>query len=245
MSLDPNVRAAVDAYLASTVGLIDGLYLYGSVALGDFHPPHSDIDFVAIVDRPLDKAALDSVHRSLPGPVFDGIYLTTAQLAAGPVDLAPTHFARERRLHEPGRFEQNPVTWHSLAGNGIRCGGPELGDLEIWRDPAELARWTRGNVEEYWRDLLKRGGAYDLEPFPGGMMWVVLGVPRLHYTLATRAITSKSGAGEYALTVFDEEWHDLIRACLAQRRGGEAPSPSLWPHALDFLAMSIDETLRL
>jgi Nucleotidyltransferase domain len=112
MSLDPNVRATVDVYLDSTAGLIDGLYLYGSVALGDFRPPHSDIDFLAIVDGPLDAAALDWVHRSLPGPVFDGIYLTTDQLAAGPIDLAPTRFARDRRLHQPGRFEQNPPLTH-------------------------------------------------------------------------------------------------------------------------------------
>jgi predicted nucleotidyltransferase len=44
----------VDAYLSQATALIDGLYLFGSIALDDFHPGRSDIDFVAVTADRLD-----------------------------------------------------------------------------------------------------------------------------------------------------------------------------------------------
>lgn len=247
MSLPRDVRDVIDVYLSRASGIINGLYLYGSVAQDDFCPPHSDIDFVALVDEDSpDIEALDALHQSLPGPAFDGIYLTARQLAVGPEAIGPTLFARDHRLHQPGKFEHNPITWHSLASQGVHCAGRPLSELDIWRDRDALLDYTRTNVDEYWRGLLVRGAAVETEPSPGGIMWVVLGIPRLHYTLATGGdLTSKTGAGEHALATFGAEWHPLVEACLTQRLGGEAPSPTLWPLALAFLAMAIDETLSL
>ena len=46
------VAAVVDAYLravqAEAPGLVEGLYLTGSVALGEFRPRTSDIDYLAV-----------------------------------------------------------------------------------------------------------------------------------------------------------------------------------------------------
>jgi len=42
---------------------------------------------------------------------------------------------------------------------------------------------------------------------------------RLHYTLATGDLTSKHGAGVYALEAFPE-WRRLVDECLRIRRGG-------------------------
>jgi hypothetical protein len=47
----------------------------------------------------------------------------------------------------------------------------------------------------------------------------VLGVSRIHYTVATGAITSKEGAGRYALATFPERWHRVIGEALRVRRG--------------------------
>ncbi|MFI6172557.1 nucleotidyltransferase domain-containing protein [Nocardia sp. NPDC051052] len=52
MSLPAIVEDTVETYLASVdaeaPGLIEGLYLEGSLALNDFRPDASDIDFVAV-----------------------------------------------------------------------------------------------------------------------------------------------------------------------------------------------------
>jgi hypothetical protein len=55
------VDQVVDAYLrmvdAEVAGLVEGLYLVGSVALGDFRPRGSDIDFVASADGVTNRPA--------------------------------------------------------------------------------------------------------------------------------------------------------------------------------------------
>jgi Nucleotidyltransferase domain len=82
-ALHPLVRKVVDTYLAivgsEVPNLVEGLYLVGSVALDDFRPSVSDIDFVGVTQRPLsaaDTTALERVHAALAArhrrPFFDG-----------------------------------------------------------------------------------------------------------------------------------------------------------------------------
>src|SRR5947209_11952097 len=86
------VRAVVERYLQQVdqvlPGRIEGLYLVGSVALDDYQPPHSDIDFVALVAEPLgdtELAVLETLHaaqqQQTPRPPFSGIYVTWRDLA--------------------------------------------------------------------------------------------------------------------------------------------------------------------
>ncbi|WP_346172467.1 hypothetical protein [Streptomyces cuspidosporus] len=48
----------------------------------------------------------------------------------------------------------------------------------------------------------------------------MLGVSRLHCTLATGGMTSKCGAGRYARKTFDTRWHPVIEESLFLRSGG-------------------------
>ena len=86
-----------------------------------------------------------------------------------------------------------------------------------------LAAWTDRNLDSYWRRLLERGARL-LTPYGiAGLTayaceWCVLGVSRLHYTLATGRIASKEGAGIYARETFPGRWHRLIEEALRIRR---------------------------
>lgn len=76
----------------------------------------------------------------------------------------------------------------------------------------------------------------------------VLGVVRLHYTLATGQITSKEKAGLYALETFPERWHGVIDEALRIRRGcrGRASCRHRFARrgeALDFVSVAIDDAL--
>ncbi|MFD0471606.1 aminoglycoside adenylyltransferase domain-containing protein [Nonomuraea thailandensis] len=50
-----------------------------------------------------------------------------------------------------------------------------------------------------------------------GTVWVVTGVARLHYTLATGEITSKSKAARHARETFPERWHRVVDEALRLR----------------------------
>jgi hypothetical protein len=254
--------AYLEAVDAVAPGLVEGLYLTGSVALRDFRPSASDVDFVAVTRAPLGVAQLQALDRAharvrarFPRPAFEGIYVTWAELGRDPLSAPPGPHAHEGRLHRSGRAERHPVTWHTLASHGVAVRGPGREALAIWTDPRGLATWTLGNLCSYWQPwrvrrarLISAEGLRCLGSWAPS--WGVLGVSRLHYTLATGQITSKSGAGDYALEAFPARWHRVVAECLRIRRGGSGPSLYLTPlarrrEALAFIAMVIDDAPRL
>jgi hypothetical protein len=266
MAMHSLVQDIVDAYLslvdAEAPGLVQGLYLAGSVALSDFHPEASDIDFVAVTSAVCDAAgvaALERVHARLAAryrrPFFDGLYVTWDQLAHNPLHTAPGPCAHEGHVQPRVNHDRHPVTWHTLAQHGITVRGPQRQTLDIWTNRDVLAAWTRGNLDRYWRPwhrrsshLLSKPGLVCLGSW--GPSWGVLGVSRLHYTLATGEITSKEGAGLYALDTFPARWHRIIDECLRIRRGAHGRplygNPLTRRHeALAFMAMAIDDALSI
>ncbi|WP_328690236.1 DUF4111 domain-containing protein [Streptomyces phaeochromogenes] len=260
MILDPSVYVVVQTYVhgvdTALPGLVQGLYLVGSVALHDFHPGASDVDFVAVTAVPPDDrqlAALKRVHAHVadacPRPCFDGSYVTWDELAADPLLAVPGPHVHEHRFSRTSRGDRHPVTWHTLADHGSALRGPLPGDFDIHTDRAGLAGWTRGNLADYWEPWWRRASRL---PSPLGLAclgswgpaWGVLGVSRLHYTLTSGRITSKRGAGEYALTQFDNAWQRIVEECLRIRCG--TPKESLYrspferrSQALAFIDMAI------
>ncbi len=83
------------------------------------------------------------------------------------------------------------------------------------------------------------------------MAWSVLGVSRLHHLLATSRLTSKSGAGRYALTAFGPQWHRIIEEALrARERPGDVSSYDGDPEARGrdtaaFTVMAVESGLAL
>jgi Domain of unknown function (DUF4111) len=256
MALDALVQEVVDTYLgtveAQAPGLVEGLYLVGSVALDDFRPRTSDIDFVAVTTTPPDPVAvtvLERVHARLrerwPRPFFDGCYVTWDDLAHDPARAGPGPHSHQGRLHSDRHSPPDPVTWHTLARYGVGCRGPTPTDVEIWADPQVLAAWTLGNLDSYWRRLLDRAGRLPSRwgvaaLTPSVAVWVVTGVTRLHYTLATGDVTSKEGAGGYALQRFAPQWHRVVHEALRIRRADRAGSG-----VASAIGAQLSENLRL
>jgi hypothetical protein len=231
--LPPAVGDVVRTYLRladqEVPGLIQGLYIVGSVALGEFRPRASDVDVVAVTDQALDGealAGLDRTHARLREyrrrPTLDGFYITWDELRADPARARPGPSAHEGRFR-PAAGARDPVTWHTLAQCGVRCRGPAVADLDVWTDPATLRRWVLRNLDDYWAGLRRAGdrlpsrlGLASLTPH--AVVWCVPGLSRIHYTLVTGQITSKEGGAVHALTVFPPRWHRIIEESLRIRR---------------------------
>jgi hypothetical protein len=214
-------------------GLVQGLYLVGSVALGDFQAHSSDVDFVAVSEERANETevqglarAHEAVRSRYLGLNFDGPHLAWPDLAAGPQACPPAPFIHEGRFEPSGQYAINPVTWHELADHGVARRGPSLIGLSIWHDPAALRAWTLNNLVEYWRPWLDRyrEGPAGIAQLDDPVTWGVLGVARLHCTAASGRITSKTGAGRYALGVFGEHWRRIISEALRIRLDPAAPS---------------------
>lgn len=248
------VRAVAAAYLslvdAEAPGLVEGLYLTGSVALDDFRPGRSDVDFVAVSAEPPSAEQADAlrrVHTQLARrykrPYFDGVYVTWDELAADPGDAAVGAHAFENGFHDSRRAERHLVTWHTLVQCGVALRGPAAADAKVFTDPDGLDAWVLGNLDSYWRPLWSRmsrlPSTYGLAALTTGQAtWAVLGVTRLHYTLATGRITSKTGAGKYALSTFAPPWHRIVEDCMRVRDGRESRYRNPYRRRTDMLAFT-------
>jgi Domain of unknown function (DUF4111) len=247
-------QRAVDALAP---GLVHGLYVIGSLPLGDYRPGVSDLDVVCMVSRPLAGEDLDRLaeaHAWIAGsPSIDGVYVTRDELAGPPEAAGPAPYFRDGRLHPEG-MPLTPVIWRSIRDHSVAVRGPLGRDVCAGVDDEVLRRWTYGNLMGYWTDRLRlchEGLASRPagRPVPAGTaVWMVLGVSRSHYTLVTGALTSKRGGGEHALRAFDERWRPVIEESLAIRRraaGGAMVSEASFAEALRFVEMVLRDADRL
>ncbi len=236
MSLPAEVAAITGRFLelidASAPGLVTGLYLRGSLGFGEYFAGASDVDFTAVLaDRPDDArlgalaAAHAVVHDAHPRPHFDGFHLLIADLA-GPPDHCPDLPVMFDGTFRPAeRMDVNPVSWHELTRHGIVIRGRRLTQADVWTDDTALRAYSHANLTAYWTPLAERLRAQPATAAtPEAAAWCVLGVSRLHHLLATGALTSKSGAGRYALATFGSQWQPIVAEALRARERPHAAS---------------------
>jgi hypothetical protein len=222
----------VRAYLATLdehlPGRVTGVYGYGSLALDDWRPGISDLDLLVLTEGALGAAELDTlaaVHAALPAaPQLDVVYGPRSWLAGPelPDDerAAPHHLAGTLHRDTPcGQL--TPVLWLTLARYGrVFRGGP----LELAVDPGRVRDYNLDNLRGYWHREAQWPAALLADADPTGevpaepVLWLVLGPPRLHFTLATGDVISKTGAGGYLAAQFPH-WAELAGRAVAHRAG--------------------------
>jgi hypothetical protein len=229
--LDQEVTELLERHLSgldqARPGLIDGLYLIGSIALGDYRHGISDIDFLALATRPpneQDLAAVAAAHEDAPNvPHLDGIYLDRDQLNTLPDNEQAAPHAVNGVFY-PNRpcGELNPLLWLTLARYAIAVRGPRIENVRV--DPQRLCDWNLNNLKTYWQPLAEsiRQAVAGREPHAPAnveaVTWAVLGPARLHCTLATSDVISKSAAGTYAARHFPQ-WASLAERAVCWRQG--------------------------
>jgi len=234
--LPPDVSATMSAYARlvddKLPDRIRGLYLAGSVALDDYRPGRSDIDFVAVSDTALQPPELETlrqVHtelkRTVPGPELDGVYLTWPALAAAPVGLSVPYCLRGR-FEAEGDFSVNPVTWCILHRHPRPLRGPAK--PLVHHDDRMLREWCRESLRSYWGEYVRIARRWGLHRFYSlsreVTVWGILGVARPHATIRTGEMLSKTAAGAYALDMFPSRWSAIVREAVAGRSGSDRSS---------------------
>lgn len=235
MEVDALLTDALAAYLEIVddvaPGLVEGLYVVGSAALGDWRPDHSDIDIVAVTAEPAtdeDAGAIVTAHallaERLPEPHVDGPYVAWGDLVVEPATGLHRPWVLGGAVHHDGEcFEINPVTWYTLDRYGLIVRGPAPERLGMALDAEARIRFVVDNLHTYWAPLAGQvRAALDAgRSAPADMLeWCALGALRLHYTAFTGDVTSKRGAGEYALAIVPDVLRAPIDAALVVRASG-------------------------
>ncbi|MGH3154323.1 MAG: nucleotidyltransferase domain-containing protein [Streptosporangiaceae bacterium] len=174
-------------------GGLAGIYLYGSLATGDFSPARSDIDLVVMVNGELDQAALGELgelHAALagsddPAGRLHCLYVP-GQAAADPARLHPYWYGDRMT-----RWQLKVLTRAELASAGVALHGP-------WPPPgvapvstAEVQAAVREEIGGYWRRMARQRACWLRDS------WVDLGLtvlPRSAAVLTTGELITKSEA---------------------------------------------------
>ncbi len=213
---------------------LESLYLFGSVSIGAYQEGLSDIDFYAVTKEKLtesDVEKLKEIHHEMrkeyPKPSLDGMYLTREDLERENNGNSSCPYFNEGKLQSYRPFHRNWIDAYQLQKYGIVVKGLPIETYNLSADWKELKSNLVENINGYWLNWVK-----NCERFPslqylglymsGNMIeWGVLGVTRLYYSLRENDITSKAGAGEYALRTVPEEFHQIILEALRIRNGNK------------------------
>jgi hypothetical protein len=173
-------------------GLV-GVYLYGSLATGDFSPARSDIDVVVILEREPGKGGtreLRKLHMALaaPGGIAARLHClyVPAETAADPARLRPYWFGNRMT-----QWRLKVMTRAELTTAGMAVYGP-------WPPPAitpvpaaEVQAAVREELTGYWSRTARKRVCWLRDS------WVDLGLtvlPRAEAVLATGDLITKGEA---------------------------------------------------
>jgi hypothetical protein len=245
----PDVNAVLHDFLSGIHAILGdqfvGMYLSGSLALGDFDARRSDIDFVVVTDTEVsgdDLAALRAMHDRFNAG--DSPWATEVEAAYIPRDALRRYDpARARHPHiergagEALDLDDLATDWiiHRaiVREHGVIVAGPDPRTLIDAVSAQDMRRAVVELMEVWWGPMWN-------DPAPlhrhsiGYQAYAVLTMCRILYTLDIGGVVSKPVAARWAQEALGGRWSPLIEQALAWRK--DRP---------DLPGGDIDETLDL
>lgn len=225
---EPTPYPAINALLADLlIGAqailghdLAGFYLDGSLALGDFDPTGSDVDFLAAVARPIAPdtfTALATMHQRITasGRPFatelEGSYIHLAALRRhNPADAVFPNL--ERGPDEALKWATHHSDWvihrHIVREYGVALFGPPAATLIAPVSPDDIRVATAGVLRSWWATPAAAAAIRAAQP--GYLAYVVLTMCRALYALAQGETASKPAAAAWAMRSLDGRWPPLI-----------------------------------
>jgi hypothetical protein len=222
-----------------------GVYLFGSLALGDFDPASSDIDFVAVTADEVDEShlrALQAFHASLFAsglPLADqveGAYLSRAALRVyDPATARHPHIDRgEPDLRLKPFYMDWVIQRYSLREHGVVLVGPPIQTLIDPISPAALRAAVSDLLHFWWEPMLSDTSRLQ---HTGYLAYAVATMCRMLYTLEHGGLVSKPAAGRWALAHLDKRFASLIQRALAYQL-----TPADIPATQELLRYTLDRS---
>lgn len=213
-------------------GLIEGVYLTGSIPLNDFYPNKSDVDFIVLcrslpsqeIILPLERLH-NSISKRFKKTPLSGFYITKQCLQLSVGQTTKVLGVHEGKIRETFWGDGlTAITLKELRSTSFTISGMPVRSLPIEVCHDQINQALLENINSYWRKWINKHTYLPhrfslLLFFPWFTEWAVLGVARQLYTLQTGSITSKRMAGQFALNNLPLKYKPIIQKAMKIRAG--------------------------
>lgn len=229
-----------------------GMYLFGSLATGDFDQD-SDVDVAVISDVDIGDAVFIELRRmheritQINSPWANQLevsYLSLKQLFRyDPVNARHPQLQRDKGSLLEMDNHARVVERHVLRERGIVVAGPALQSLIAPVSADDLTKSAVEIVNEWLTPMLGREVPFESR---GYQSYTVLSLCRILYTLEHGKIASKPTAARWAQEKFGEKWTHLIQSAIRGRQSPQLPpEPQDVAETLQFMRFTLEKTREL
>ena len=229
----PDVNAVLADFLSSTQTILGdhfrGMYLSGSLALGDFASSRSDIDYVVVTDADLSGdllSTLRAMHADFNAS--DSPWATEVEAAYIPQDALrrynparACHPHIERGAGEILDMDELGSDWviqrFIVREHGVVVAGPDPRTLIDPVQPNDLRRAVVTLMDAWWATMCDNPTPL-LRHHIGYQAYAVLTMCRILFTLNSGTVVSKPVAALWAQKQLGARWDALIERALAWRK---------------------------
>lgn len=232
-----NVQVILEDYFV-------GMYLHGSLAIGDFDPNRSDIDYLVVTTDiiPNDKILeLETLHENILksnlkwNKNFEGSYIPKNALR---------YYKPEDSIHPVIRadgcfgMDNHGYEWviqrYVIREQGIILTGPEPKTLINFISVNELKMAVKILLKEWWVPQLQDSYRLSCSEYQA---YATFTMCRALYTLAFGTVVSKQVAAKWGKEMFPE-WSDLIQEAMDWHHGVKLNNIQ---RVLEFIRYTLDK----
>lgn len=202
-----------------------GLYLYGSLASGDFNPHSSDIDFLVVITEELPSELVDELramhHRLWASGLMwaaklEGAYVSQRAIRRFDPDNPPCPTINEGKFYVDRQGSDWIIQRHIIREYGTALAGPDPKTLIDPVTPDEIRHSVQSVLNEWWWPMLDNPAwirSIEYQAF------AVLTMCRALYALHFGTIVSKPTAARWAQSIIDAQWSPLIEWAVQWKHG--------------------------
>ncbi len=223
-----------------------GMYVYGSLVLGDFDPAASDIDFLVVTDGELSErsfAALAEMHaRFAQGRSSWANRIEAAYIPRQALNHAPPTAGRYPQVEKGTQLFRAPLEpgWafqrYTLRERGVAVSGPPASTLIEPVEPDEMRRAAAAILDDWLERSRSDPGWLGWARERQALAFIVLTACRLLYSVESGSVASKPACAQWATQQLAPRWTPLIERALASQHARGHSSDGDVQEMLAFLA---------
>ncbi|MCM1988231.1 aminoglycoside adenylyltransferase domain-containing protein [Oceanirhabdus seepicola] len=197
-----------------------GLYIHGSLALGDFDPKSSDIDFLVVTKDMVSQELFNSLRKMHNGILrkenkwaykLEGSYVSKDLLHSKIPPTEPRPYVNGREFS----LEHYGYEWvlerYTLREYGIIIEGPNPQSFMDSIASSELQQASLKILNQWWAPMLLNPNLLEEREY---QVYAILTMCRILNMFKYGNVVSKKNAAEWAQNAFNNRWEVLIEKAL-------------------------------